>query len=253
MVWAAAIPAIISAVGSLAGGMMGRSGQQSANEQNIKLAREQMQFQERMSNTEYQRSREDLRAAGFNPMLSFMRGSGASTPSGSLARVENEMEPVANSAKSAMDILANLTLVKAQARKLNAEAKVIETAQPFQQGNETFKQNILEDTSMKLQQEISKLEIEIDSGRVSLDQARELKPLMVKAQELINESLRRGMSRKQLEENVSSMFNLPFEYGGLILDKLGQFGEGIGGGVADFQDWLNSLKDRVKERYNRNR
>ena len=49
-----------AAVAGIAGGLAGAFGQSSANRQNWKIAKKQMEFQERMSNTAVQRRMADL-------------------------------------------------------------------------------------------------------------------------------------------------------------------------------------------------
>lgn len=71
----------------LIGSALGFFGSERANRRNLQIAREQMAFQERMSNTAIQRRMLDMRKAGINPVLAARYD--ASTPPGALATMQN--------------------------------------------------------------------------------------------------------------------------------------------------------------------
>lgn len=117
---AAAVPAAVQAVGTAVAGGLNYAGARQANKMNLKIAREQMDYQERMSNTAYQRSMLDMQAAGLNPILAYSQG-GASSPGGASATMSNEATGAVASAVDAARTFAELRNLKAQNSNLKSQ------------------------------------------------------------------------------------------------------------------------------------
>ena len=161
---------ITPGIGQFLSGGLGFLGQQdtnvsqqsiadSANVSSAEQAQINRDFQERLSNSAYQRQVQDMSAAGLNPMLAYMKGGGASTPSGSQANV------IAPQYTSPITGAAQYKLTSAQAAKTEAEVpKTIAETENIRKISDRIDQEI---SNMKTDQE--KTKAVIDNLRVERD------------------------------------------------------------------------------------
>lgn len=234
---APAIPVIGDIAGALIGGSAAAKAQKRANETNVALQRENQAWEERMSSTSWQRGVQDMEKAGINPMLAISQG-GASTPGSSAATVQSTGEQWSDIGKhvgSAAGIALQRKMMQKQLEQLDAniqktlsEGEAVRATIPGLNAESAAKststRDIMEAQARKLQEEIKSILKDQELKDLDIKQKQELLPLLVQAQELLNQSGAYGLS----ESAATSAYWESMGAAGVALKDAGAVGGAIG-------------------------
>lgn len=246
--------ALIGLGGSFLGGLFGHSAQKKANKTNIRLQQEQLAWQERMSNTAWQRGKQDMLAAGFNPMLAFSQGP-ASTPNVSAAQVQPEdafARGVSSAADKAMQVL-QLKNMELQNRILSekGQQEIVHTANlqgKYPAGEQPG--GLLEVEIQRARDEANKVRSEADRARTDAN-IRKIEEIILR--ETADTNVQSAKARAQILEREITGADLKNQLMALDIPErqaIAKWFETVGAGspamkaVMSISQWLRMILGR---------
>ena len=255
--WGGALGSLISGGASVYGG-------EQANQANAQEAQKNRDFQENMSNTQWQRGTADMKAAGLNPMLAYSQG-GASQPGGGQATQQDVISPAIdkiNQTRMNTAQMANLAsqaqLNTSNAGKADADAAMTRAQIPF--AGKQAEANVGATTSSAKAATAGAAVSEARLGEIA--QAIKQSAQQVKGLELTQQLQARTMEamvaiQKELAKQARSTTTIKdaeaqaaatVSRGIPGASTLTAIGEALGGGIADAKDWLTHVWSNLENK-----